>query len=272
MREQQARKIWRAAAVGCWSCALVVVISAAAAAVAGPGTTPGGTSEAPRSPDAPGLGEAAAPPKERVAVDLDPAVLDRLIGDYLLPPNNVLSITRDGNRLFAQLIGQKKDEIFAQTENEFFYKMIDAGISFQHDAHGRTIGLVLHLNGTDSPASRIDPTTARQISLANTEKIQGQTATPGSEAALRRLIDGFRTGKPPYEEMTPKLADLTRRNLPQMQAAMTQLGAVRSIEFHGVSEQGWDIYYVKHENGKTQWRIVLGADGLIAGALVSAAP
>jgi hypothetical protein len=207
-----------------------------------------------------------------VAITLDSAVLDRFTGAYQLAPTAVLAVTRDGSHLFAQLTGQPKAEIFAQSEREFFYKIVKARISFETDAEGRTTGLVLHQHGADIEATRIDAATAAQIAAATAAKVRGQTATPGSEAALRRLIEGISTGRPNFAEMSPELANVLRQQLPQLEPTVSHLGAVQSVEFRGVGNQGWDIYDVKQQNGSSTWRIALGADGIITGALVTAAP
>jgi hypothetical protein len=131
---------------------------------------------------------------------------------------------------------------------------------------------VLHQHGADIKAPRIDAALAEQIAAATAEKFQSQAATPGSEAALRRLIEGIRSGKPNFAEMSPELADVLRKQLPTLEAAMTHLGTVQSVDFHGVGNQGWDIYDVRQENGSSQWRIALGDDGIIMGALVTAGP
>jgi len=242
-------KGWRvAAALGCLSLALVAV-----AAEVGP-------------PNATTLSETS------VSITLDSTMLDRYAGDYQLAPSAVLAVTREGNQLFAQLTGQPKAEIFAHSESEFFYKIVNAQISFERDAQGRTTGLVLHQNGANMAAPRIDAAIAQKISAATAAKIQSQTATPGSEAALRRLIEGISTGRPNFAEMSPALADATRQQLPQLAAAMAHLGTVQSVEFRGVGNQGWDMYDVRQEHGSSQWRIALGADGIITGALVTAGP
>jgi hypothetical protein len=46
-----------------------------------------------------------------------------------LPPS---FIPRAGNQLFAQLSGQRKAEILAQSEKELFYKIVKARISFEN--------------------------------------------------------------------------------------------------------------------------------------------
>ena len=87
---------------------------------------------------------AATSSESRASIALDSAVLDRYTGDYQLAPTEVLTVTRKGSRLFAQLTGQPAAEIFAQSEGEFFYKIVEARISFDTDPQGRTTGLVLH--------------------------------------------------------------------------------------------------------------------------------
>jgi len=204
------------------------------------------------------------------STNLDAALFDRYTGNFLLGTSRVLAVTRESNRLFAQLTGEPKAEIFAQSEHEFFYKVIDAQITFQTDIQGRTTGLVLHQNGAHWSAPRIDDAAAHRISAAINAKIQSQTATPGSDAALRRFIAGIIDGKP-IAGMSPELRDVTLRQLPQLQAAMVQLGAVQSIEFRGVNTLGWDLYEVQQEKGTSRWSIALGSDGIITGALASTA-
>jgi hypothetical protein len=67
-------------------------------------------------------------------------------------------------------------------------------------------------------------------------------------------------------------AGAVRHQLPRLQPSLSHLGAVQSIDFRGIGNQGWDLYDVKHEHGTSQWRISLGADGILAGALVTAGP
>ena len=248
MRKPRKDKRLAATALGC----LALVLVAAAAEVGPPNAAPSSQQGAPR--------------------DLDPAVLDRYVGDYRLAPSIVVSITRDGAQLFAQLTGQSKAKIFAKSDREFFYKIVQAQISFQTDAQGQATSLVLHQNGRDMNAPRIDAATAQKIAVANEAKLQNQSATPGSEAALRRLIQGLLTGKPNYSEMTPQLAQAVREQLPNLEAGTKQLGAVQSVEFRGVGRQGWDLYEVRQEHGLSEWKIALGDNGIIAGALVTSGP
>jgi serine-type D-Ala-D-Ala carboxypeptidase/endopeptidase len=95
------------------------------------------------------------PPKQRVAVAINPDLYDRYVGRYQLAPNFILTVTRDGNRLFAQATGQGKLEVFPEGDSDFFYKVVDAQLSFASGAAGHAASLTLHQNGRHMPASRL---------------------------------------------------------------------------------------------------------------------
>ena len=103
------------------------------------------------------------PAKGRVAVQLKPEILDRYVGRYQLAPGVFFDLRRDGSRLQAQLSGQSYVEIFPESETNFFYKVVDAQLTF-HTADGRTTELVLHQNGVDQTAKKIsnEPPKERQ--------------------------------------------------------------------------------------------------------------
>ena len=205
-------------------------------------------------------------------IALPTTVLDRYVGNYELTKAAVLTVTRSGEQLSAQLTGQGAAEIYPQSETTFFYKVVKAKIDFVSDAQGLVTGLVLHQNGADVKAVRIDAAAAEQINSAIAAKVQTQTATPGSEAALRKLIAAIVSGTPNYDDMSPVLANAVRQQLSVMQPAMQQLGAIQSVEFRGVGKQGEDVYAVRHEQGVMVWHISLSGDGKIAGALVLPGP
>lgn len=94
-------------------------------------------------------------PPERRAVPVDATALEALVGEYELPAVGTLTVTRDKNRLLAQLTGQPKFEIFPESATEFFYKVVDAQITFHKDAAGRVTHLVLHQNGAHLEAQRV---------------------------------------------------------------------------------------------------------------------
>lgn len=63
--------------------------------------------------------------------------------------------------------------------------------------------------------------------------------------------------------MSPGLAAATQKQLPAMQADFLKLGAIESVKFIGVGNQGWDSYVVRLQNGALQCRILMADSGLI---------
>jgi hypothetical protein len=95
------------------------------------------------------------PAPERHAIAVPPEVLERYVGRYQLAPQVFVTVTRDGDHLFAQLTGQGTFEIFPEAPADFFWKIVDAQVSFDVGPDGRATGLVLHQNGRDSPGARV---------------------------------------------------------------------------------------------------------------------
>jgi CubicO group peptidase (beta-lactamase class C family) len=98
----------------------------------------------------------AAAPKQRTAIAVDPAIFDRYVGRYQLAPTFIIAITRESDRLFAQATGQPKFELAAESERDFFLKEVDAQLTFVTDFAGRATKVILHQNGVDQEAKRIE--------------------------------------------------------------------------------------------------------------------
>lgn len=213
---------------------------------------------------------AGQPARQKIA--LDAAVLDDYVGLYQLEDSAVFTVTREADHLLTHLTGQKSLAFHAYSPTEFFTDVVDAQITFVRDGSGPATSVILHQSGGHFPMQRIDAATARQIESRLAEKVKAQTATPGTEAALRRLIDGILSGKPNYDEMSAALADVTRQQLESLQSGLAELQAVASARFLGVDPQGNDVYSVRHENGASHWRISLDSKGTIVSAWVTPGP
>lgn len=85
----------------------------------------------------------------------DLTLYDKFVGEYLLAPGTTITITRDDNGIYAQLTGQEKFEIFPKSENEYFYKVVDAQITFVVNPEGEVTNLILHQLGLDMNATKI---------------------------------------------------------------------------------------------------------------------
>lgn len=98
----------------------------------------------------------APPPREHKEIAVDPKMFDGYVGRYRLAPNFILTVTRQGNQLFAQATGQAMLEVFPESERGYFYKAVNAQITFEPDERGRAVRLILHQHGRDMPAPRIE--------------------------------------------------------------------------------------------------------------------
>ena len=200
-------------------------------------------------------------------IALDTAILDGYVGFYQHTDNFVMTVTREGNQLLARLTGQSPIPIYPESSTEFFVKVVDAQISFITDASGRAASLMLHQNNRDMPMQRIDAATAQRIEGTRAEKLKSQSPSPGTEAALRRFVDGLISGKPNYAEMSSEVAEAIRNQLRELHSELEPLGSIRSIEFVAVGHRGEDIYIVKQDRGARHWRIMLDLKGLISAVL-----
>jgi CubicO group peptidase (beta-lactamase class C family) len=150
---------------------------------------------------------ALAQPKVRTEITLAPATFDRYVGRYQLAPALVIIVTRDGARFMAQLTGQPAFEIFAETEKDFFYKVVDAQLTFETDAAGKTAAVVLHQNGIDQRAPRIegDPVVPKEV-LVDEKVLEGYVGrydfVPGVSITITRQesrLYAQMTGQPSVE-------------------------------------------------------------------------
>jgi CubicO group peptidase (beta-lactamase class C family) len=93
-------------------------------------------------------------PPERRVVPVDPKTFDACVGKYELPPDLIITISRDAGRFYMQATGQPRAEIFPESETEFFLKAVEAQLTFVKDATGKVTQLILHQGG-DHEAKKI---------------------------------------------------------------------------------------------------------------------
>jgi CubicO group peptidase (beta-lactamase class C family) len=212
-------------------------------------------------------GEAVTLQSERKEITLDPKVLARYVGAYQMTGGPVNLVTLEGQQLFSKLGQQAPVALYPQSETMFFLKVVEAQVEFPKvEDDGEAGQLTLHQNGRDIVGKRMDDAAAQKAAdaaAAIARRFKEQQPAPGSEAALRKLIEDTRQGKPDYGSMSEGLANATRQQLSQIQASLTQLGAIQSVTFKGVGPAGPDIYEVKFENGLLEYRIWLSADGKV---------
>jgi CubicO group peptidase (beta-lactamase class C family) len=103
---------------------------------------------------APKLTAAELPPEPK-EIKLDAATLRDYVGKYRFDFGAELDVTLSGDQLSAQLSGQSSLPIYAEAKDNFFYKVVDARLTYERDAAGKVVAVVLHQNGRDMRAPRI---------------------------------------------------------------------------------------------------------------------
>ena len=100
-------------------------------------------------------GVASIPYGPAEAISLPEATLQRYIGRYALQPGFDITVTYQEGQLWAQVTGQPRVEIYASSEREFFYRVVDARITFHADGDGSVTSLTLNQAGRSLGARKL---------------------------------------------------------------------------------------------------------------------
>ncbi|MGD9721794.1 MAG: serine hydrolase [Pirellulales bacterium] len=97
----------------------------------------------------------ARPLKFARSVKLDAQALEPLVGRYKMANAPKVIISRDGETLMLQVVGQPRLKLEAESARRFFTRAdADVAITFEADDAGKVQRLVIHQNGQDHPAER----------------------------------------------------------------------------------------------------------------------
>ena len=181
-------------------------------------------------------------------IEVDAKLLDSYVGWYQLAPNRVLTVTRDGDRMYAQETGRSKLVVTAHGADAFSSNHDDLVI-FLRDGQAKVTQVLLQepMSGA-RVAPRVDVAKARMIEEEFARRIaeapdrfREQAPMPGSKEAILRGIEDMQRGAPNYDRMSAPLAAKIRREASHLQPMFKALGAVESIFFRGVGPGGYDI-------------------------------
>jgi CubicO group peptidase (beta-lactamase class C family) len=92
--------------------------------------------------------------EEIKVAEVDPSIYDAYVGQYDFKMG-VLTVTKEGNRLLAQMTGQPKFEIFPRSETEFFWKVVNAQITFMKNEKGEVVKAILRQAGSEFEVPKI---------------------------------------------------------------------------------------------------------------------
>ncbi|MCR9244782.1 MAG: serine hydrolase [bacterium] len=92
-------------------------------------------------------------PERPATVERD--ALKRLVGRYRLLPGMEMEVTLRDRGLYAKITNQPAWRLYARSETEFFYRVVEASVTFE-GAEGKVDKVVLHQNGRDIPYKRVE--------------------------------------------------------------------------------------------------------------------
>jgi CubicO group peptidase (beta-lactamase class C family) len=92
--------------------------------------------------------------QKREAIALPESTLQEYVGTYQLTPEFALRVFREGERLLVQATGQDAVPIFAEAPDKFFFKLVEAQLTFRRDDKGRVESVILHQGGRNIPGPR----------------------------------------------------------------------------------------------------------------------
>ncbi|MBA2746878.1 MAG: DUF3471 domain-containing protein [Flavisolibacter sp.] len=82
-------------------------------------------------------------------LELSTALLKQYVGTYELAPGFYIDITLDGKVLKGQATGQDAFELFAEKDNLFYLKVVEAKVEFIKDEKGVVNELILYQGGRE---------------------------------------------------------------------------------------------------------------------------
>jgi hypothetical protein len=96
------------------------------------------------------------PLSQHRVVAVDTARLDAYVGRYRLAPDVLLVIRRAGDHLSVQENDETPQDIFPESDLDFFSRVADDALTFEIGGSGRAEQLILRTGGRQFPAKRIE--------------------------------------------------------------------------------------------------------------------
>lgn len=203
--------------------------------------------------------------RPRTAIRISSEKLADCTGCFQMEDGTLMQLTVQEGQLFLQLIGQPPADLQAEAEDAFFNAAVQAQVTFQRDAAGKVVSLILHQHGAELPAARVEDDAFARAEAQLEARMASKTPAPGSKAMLQTLLQQQGRGEVDYTLMNEPLAELARDQAHLVKAEMDRLGALGAITFKGVDPTGFDVYEVQFAKGRLEWSISMASDGRVNG-------
>ena len=110
--------------------------------------------------DAVKLGPSGQPLVQKIAipyppiVTLSPKTLQSYVGTYMLNAQTYITVTRNTSGIELRLVGQQSAPVFATAKDHFYYKIVDASVTFTRNAAGKITALRIDQDGVTNTFTR----------------------------------------------------------------------------------------------------------------------
>jgi hypothetical protein len=84
---------------------------------------------------------------------------------------------------------------------------------------------------------------------------------------LRSLVAGLASGSPDYDKLSPRFAEVVRRDLPRTHPMFSEMGELKSVTFRGRGAMGDDAYTLVFAKGEVIMSAALDAEGRMDGGM-----
>jgi CubicO group peptidase (beta-lactamase class C family) len=92
---------------------------------------------------------------EQAVIKVDPRVYDDYVGEYEVAMLGVITITREGDRLFGQPSGESKEELIPKSGAQFSVPSIGAEVVFVRDEKGKVTHIIIRHGGQEMQGKKI---------------------------------------------------------------------------------------------------------------------
>ena len=85
---------------------------------------------------------------------------------YELAPGFIIDVTVKEGKIYGQPTGQPQVELFAESEDNFFLKVVEATTVFIRDEDGTVASMILNQNGRAMPGVKVEDATHAEMNTA----------------------------------------------------------------------------------------------------------
>ncbi len=94
-------------------------------------------------------------PAVAAGATVDQKIYDTYVGEYEIAPTFKMAVFKEGDKLMTQATNQPAFELYPESADNFFLRVVEAKVTFTRDDKGQVTGLVIHQGGRDVPGKKI---------------------------------------------------------------------------------------------------------------------